>query len=276
MPSYTCPDLFDGAARIGAWPFAGLRAGVYQLIMADPPWRFATYSAAGEGRSPQAHYQTMRIDDIAALPVADLAAPDCLLWLWATAPMLDQQLDVLRAWGFRFKTSGVWGKTTVNGKIAFGTGYVLRNAHEPFLIGTRGEPETSRDVRSLIMGEVREHSRKPEAAYIAAERLMPGARRCELFSRASRPGWDTWGNEAGKFDKINAAEGAGHERRHVGSGNVGGDESGAGSDPPRGRFAARPAGHHAARVGAPAVADAGRDRPARTARRRTGPDAAAR
>lgn len=198
--SYIEPGLFDGAAAVRAWPFGALEPMAYDFIMADPPWRFELRSEKGEEKSPQAHYATMDIDAICRLPVADLAARDCLLWLWATAPMLPMQLDVLARWGFRFVTSGVWVKTTVNEKIDFGTGYVLRNAHEPFLIGARGEPKTAKNVRSVVMGQRREHSRKPDTAFLAAAALMPHARRCELFSRQSRPGWETWGNEAGKFD----------------------------------------------------------------------------
>lgn len=189
--------LFSEAEMRGCWPWPELEAHAYDLIMADPPWRFELYSEKGEEKSPQAHYRTMTLEEITALPVAGLAKPDCLLWLWATAPMLQAQIGVLEAWGFDFKTSGVWVKTTATGKIAFGTGYVLRNAHEPFLIGTRGTPKTKRDVRSVIMGRVRAHSQKPEEAFRAAEALMPGARRVELFSRTNRPGWDAWGDEAG-------------------------------------------------------------------------------
>lgn len=194
--SFLSPCMFD-PAPIAEWPFGRLIAGHYDFIMADPPWRFELRSEAGEDKSPQAHYATMSLDDIAALPVADLAARDCLLWLWATAPLLPQQIAIAEAWGFEFKTSGVWVKTTVNAKIAFGTGYLLRNAHEPFIIATRGAPKTTRSVRSVVMGEVREHSRKPEAAYRAAEQLMPAARRASLFERVPRPGWDGWGNEYG-------------------------------------------------------------------------------
>lgn len=190
--------LFSEAEMRGYWPWP-FEAGQFDMIMADPPWQFELYSEKGEEKSAQAQYRTMTIDDIARLPVAGLAAPDCLLWLWATAPMLAQQIGVLEAWGFTFKTSGVWVKTTRHGKIHFGTGYVLRNAHEPFLIGTRGDPVTTRSVRSVVMGRVREHSRKPEEAYTAAEALMPGARRVELFSRTNRKGWDVWGDEVGKW-----------------------------------------------------------------------------
>lgn len=181
--------------------FLSLRpAGGFDLIMADPPWRFQTRSAKGvtvKGAGGQ--YQTMTLAEIQGLPVADLAARDCVVWLWATNPMLPEAISVLQAWGFAYKTAGHWSKKTVNGKQAFGTGYILRCAGEPFLIGTKGSPKCARNVRSVIEGPVREHSRKPEEAFAAAEALIPEARRIELFSRTDRPGWTTWGNEAGKF-----------------------------------------------------------------------------
>lgn len=177
--------------------------GGFDLIMADPPWRFTTRSAKGiTAKGAGGHYGTMTLAEIKAMPVADLAARDCLLWLWATNPMLPDALDVLRAWGFTFKTAGHWAKRTRHGKLAFGTGYILRCAGEPFLIGTRGQPRTARNVRSVIEGPVREHSRKPDEAFDAAVRLMPSARRLELFSRQTRPGWHGWGNEIGKFDEV--------------------------------------------------------------------------
>lgn len=185
--------------RLFDWPFGDINPHSFDLIMADPAWTFELRSGKGEGKSAQAQYRCQSLDEIKALPVLDLAAPDALLWLWATNPMLPQALEVLNAWGFAFKTAGAWGKTTVNGKLAFGTGYIFRSAHEPILIGTRGEPKTTKSVRSLIMGQAREHSRKPEEAYRAAEQLMPRARRIELFSRTNRPGWTVWGDEAGKF-----------------------------------------------------------------------------
>lgn len=176
--------------------------GPFDLIMADPPWRFATRSDKGVTRKGAGgQYDTMTLDEIAALPVATIAARDCLLWMWATNPMLPQAFDVLRAWGFTFKTAGHWAKRTRHGKLAFGTGYVLRCAGEPFLIGTRGSPKTSRSVRSVIEGPLREHSRKPDEAFAAAEALMPGARRIELFSRQIREGWAAWGAETDFFQE---------------------------------------------------------------------------
>jgi len=200
------PDVFSAGQIIRQW--CELRpVGGFDLIMADPPWRFVNFSAKGAKKGPEAHYQTMTLADIAALPVGEaLGARDCLLWLWATNPLLPQALDVLRGWGFTFKTAGHWSKKTVTGKQAFGTGYVLRSAGEPFLIGTIGKPKTTRGTRSVIEGLAREHSRKPEEAFLAAERLMPDARRIEVFSRQSRPGWAVWGNETTKFTRNEGSE----------------------------------------------------------------------
>ncbi|WP_273687512.1 MT-A70 family methyltransferase [Ketogulonicigenium vulgare] len=174
--------------------------GQYDLIMADSPWSFATYSAKGQGKSADTHYATRDLRWISELPVASIAAPDCLLWLWATNPMLPPALTMLRYWGFTFKTAGHWSKRNLfTGKLAFGTGYILRCAGEPFLIGTRGNPKTTRSVRSVIEGARRQHSRKPEEAFTAAEQLMPSARRIELFSRQERAGWDVWGDQIDRF-----------------------------------------------------------------------------
>lgn len=181
------------------WPFGDLPPFSYGMIMADPPWSYLNWSAAGEHKNASAKYSCMPLDPIKAMPVLDLAAPDSVLWLWATNPLLPQAFEVMAAWGFQFKTAGTWVKTTKNGKLAFGTGYILRSASEPFLIGTRGEPKTSKSVRSAILGLAREHSRKPESAYTEAEKLMPNARRLELFSRTNRKGWTVWGDETGKF-----------------------------------------------------------------------------
>ncbi len=182
--------------------FETLRPLSYDLIMADPPWQFETYSDAGRGKSADQHYATMSLTDIKQMPVSYLGRGDCLLWLWATHPMLREGLDVMDAWGFRYVTSGVWVKRTKTGKLAFGTGYRLRCASEPFLIGTLGNPKTAKTVRTVIEGPVREHSRKPDEAYREAEAMGSGAlRRLDMFSRETRPGWDAWGNEAAKFDE---------------------------------------------------------------------------
>lgn len=177
----------------------------YDFIMADPPWSYENWSEKGEHKNASAKYDCMSLEDIKALPVGQLARADAVLWLWATNPLLREAFDVMDAWGFTFKTAGHWVKRTKGGKLAFGTGYILRCASEPFLIGTVGNPKTARNVRSVIEGLVREHSRKPDEAYTEAEKLLPSAlRRADLFSRQVRPGWDAWGNETDKFGRAAA------------------------------------------------------------------------
>lgn len=181
------------------WPFETLTPLAYDLVMVDPPWQYQNYSKKGEHKGAAAQYDCMSLDEVKALPIGQLARPDSLLMLWATNPLLDRAFDVMSAWGFRFKSAGHWVKKTKHGKLAFGTGYLVRAAGEPFLLGTIGAPVVTRSCRSVIEGAVREHSRKPDEAYGWAERLMPGARRADVFSRQRRPGWDCWGNEVDKF-----------------------------------------------------------------------------
>lgn len=191
-PHLASPDMIREFRAIR--PFGG-----FDLIMADCPWQYEMRSELGYEKSPQAHYATMPLDAIKDMPVEVLAARDCVLWFWAVGPMLPQALEVISAWGFTFKTQGQWVKQTKNGKQSFGTGYILRNAGEPFLIATRGAPKTTRSVRNTIFGLARQHSRKPEECFREAEKLMPNAQRCELFSRQPRKGWICWGDEADKF-----------------------------------------------------------------------------
>jgi N6-adenosine-specific RNA methylase IME4 len=197
-------DLFgSGLPAPPPWIFDPLERGAYSLIMADPPWKYLTRSPKGLGKSPDKHYSTMTLPALMDMPLGDLAAKDAVLWLWGTAPMLDKQLMCMKAWGFRFVSSGVWVKRTSRGKLAFGGGYTFRNAHEIVLLGAKGAPKyPNRTVRSVIEGPLREHSRKPDEAYDVARRLVPYGRAADVFSRQSRPGWENWGNEATKFNEV--------------------------------------------------------------------------
>ena len=190
------------------WPFADLTPLRYDVILADPATRFETWSSAGEGKSPQAQYDTMSWEELAALPVSQLGRGDTILFMWACWPTLLQSIDLMQRWGFRYVTGGAWHKRTKHGKTAFGTGYVLRSACEPYLIGTLGSPLTANNVRNLIEtedldvidSEARGHSRKPDEQYDYCNRLAPRALNfVELFARQRRDGWDAWGNEVGKF-----------------------------------------------------------------------------
>lgn len=188
------------------------------VIMADPPWRYKTWSRKGiTAKGAEGHYDCMDLEDIMRLPVASLCAPHCMLWLWATNPMLPQALMVMSAWGFEFKTAGTWVKRSKLGKIMQGTGYVLRSCNEPFLLGVRGKPSVARpglgalldplegddmcELEVTLQARRREHSRKPDAAFDAIDGMFPDShgRRVELFAREPRDGWRSWGNETEKF-----------------------------------------------------------------------------
>lgn len=137
----------------------------YGGVLADPPWSFATYSHKGKGRSAEAHYDCMSLDAIKALPVANWAAPDCVLFLWATDPLLPAALDVIASWGFVYKTVAfTWAKTTLDGAgWPIGCGYWTRANPEMCLLATRGHPRRlSASVRQLIVAPRRQHSQKPK------------------------------------------------------------------------------------------------------------------
>lgn len=195
--------LADRAARAERrraerWAFSPLERGAYGVVMVDPPWQFQTRGAPGDRAVP---YGTMTLRDVMDLPVRELAADDCWLWLWGLAEMVPHAMAVLDAWSFNPVTSGTWVKTTASGGLCFGKGYVLRNSEEPYFLARRGRPPVaSHGVRNTILAPRRENSRKPDEAYANAERLFGPARRADVFARESRPGWDGWGHEATKFD----------------------------------------------------------------------------
>ena len=173
---------------------------VYGTILADPPWRFqnATGKMAPEHRRLH-RYATMTLAEIQALPVADLTAAPCHLYLWVPNALLREGLDVLAAWGFTYKTNLVWYKTRGDGgPDRRGVGFYFRNVTELLLFGVRGKDARTlapgRRQENLLPARKREHSRKPEAFYDLIERCSP-APRIELFARHGRPGWDQWGNE---------------------------------------------------------------------------------
>jgi len=175
------------------WP-----KGTYDCILADPPWQYRVYykSDAAHGAA-EAHYPTMKLDEIKALPVVDIAAKDCALFLWVTMPCLQEGLEVLKAWGFRYKTMAfTWVKLNRDGTPWFGLGHWTRGNPELCLLGTRGKVKRiARNVPQLIMSQRQEHSRKPKEQYERIARLIEPKNPIELFARRKERGWDVWGNE---------------------------------------------------------------------------------
>lgn len=174
----------------------------YDVIVVDPPWQFMTWSDTNQIKLASNHYDLMQIEDILKLPVNRLAQRDCMLFLWATAPMLPQAMKCLEAWDFTYKTMMVWRKVTKHGKIRMGLGFWVRSMHELILIATIGHPKKHSAFPSIFDGIAREHSRKPDEFYALVEKHAAGIRRVDIFSRQTRPGWDAFGNEVGKFDEV--------------------------------------------------------------------------
>jgi len=196
-------------------PFADLPRGHYGALLADPPWRFEVWSGdtpvKKRGSTPytaeDVHYETMTMREIARLPVDDLAAPDCVLFMWACWPSIPDALKVIDAWGFTYKTCAFsWMKGDPYKLFAdeqtpsMGLGYWTRANTEPCLLASRGKPKrVAADVRQGIISPRREHSRKPDEVHGRIERLVAGPY-LELFARQRRPGWDAWGNEVPASD----------------------------------------------------------------------------
>lgn len=182
------------------WFFDPLIPLHYEHLVIDPPWDFGLYSQKGNMKSAQRQYSCMKDDEIRAMPVGDLASMDCLLWLWATAPQLPLAIDCVKTWGFQYKSFMVWRKLTAAGKERMGTGYRVRTTGEIVVVGALGNPKQSHVPRTIFDGVVREHSRKPEEFYHLCDRVMPHARRADVFARERRAGWHSFGNEIEKFE----------------------------------------------------------------------------
>lgn len=188
---------------VASTPFYGLEPHAAKVIYIDPPWRFILRSDKGTNKSGGGHYATMTLDQIKALPLLDIAARDCVLFMWGLPSMWFLYPAIFEAWGFQPKTKFTWLKTAKNGGLAFGTGYYGRNCHEDLYIGTIGSPrrkDTGRNVRDAFLSLRREHSRKPDEARDMIERLFPGPY-VELFARQKTPGWSYFGNQPHMFSE---------------------------------------------------------------------------
>ena len=173
----------------------------YNVIYADPPWSFKTYSDKGKGRSPEKHYNVMSFKDICNMPINDIATDNSVLLMWAIDPLLDKAFEVIKSWGFTYKTVAfTWAKLNKTKPGFFtGLGYWTRGNPEMCLLATKGKPKRlSKSVPQLVVEQRREHSRKPDIMYQHIENLLEGPY-IELFARQQRKGWDSWGNEVNKW-----------------------------------------------------------------------------
>lgn len=181
----------------------------YRVIYADPPWTFKTYSKKGIGRSAEAHYDCMPIEEICRIPVNEWTTQNALLFLWVTDPLLPRAMEIIDAWGFTYKTVGFyWVKLNKSAQVEqlsekdffTGLGFWTRANPEMCLLATKGHPKRkSSSIRRLIISPRREHSRKPDEAYERIEQLVDGPY-LEMFARRARAGWDGWGNQTVLFN----------------------------------------------------------------------------
>lgn len=176
-----------------------LRGHQFGTILADPPWQFTnrTGKMAPEHRR-LLRYPTMTLDDILDLPIADLSLPQSHLYLWVPNALISEGLEVMKRWGFTYKTNLVWYKVRKDGgPDGRGVGFYFRNVTELVLFGTRGSLRTFQPGRrqvNVITSRKREHSRKPDELYDIVEDCSPGPY-LELFARRARGNWRQWGNE---------------------------------------------------------------------------------
>lgn len=181
----------------------------YSIIYIDPPWTYGDKLNHGK-RGASHKYSTMSRDELKQLDVPGLADENCALFMWWTPVMIREALELVDIWGFTLKTAKVftWRKLNLrNGQEFMGLGHWSRGNTEDCLLAVKGKPrraDTSkaRSIRQLISEPRREHSRKPDCARKHIVTLLGDLPRIELFARETVEGWDSWGNEVGKFDSI--------------------------------------------------------------------------
>ena len=170
----------------------------YEIIYADPPWDYKGQKQhSGKGKKDTGgaatHYPCMKLKELKALPVPSIADDNCLLFLWATSPHLDQAIDLMKSWGFKWATVGfIWDKQRIN------PGFYTMSQCELCLVGKKGkipQPRGARNIRQLIHSLRTRHSEKPPEARYRIERMFPNQTKIELFARKEYSGWDCWGHD---------------------------------------------------------------------------------
>jgi len=174
----------------------------YSIIYADPPWDYKGQKQhrgkAGGGKDSGGaltHYPCMKLRQLKMMRVQEISDDDCLLFLWATSPHLDQAIQLMESWGFKYKTIGfVWNKERVN------PGFYTMSQVEICIIGKKGKipsPRGARNVRQYLKEMRGKHSAKPKEVRKRIDKMFPSQQKIELFARATAPGWDSWGHDVG-------------------------------------------------------------------------------
>jgi N6-adenosine-specific RNA methylase IME4 len=175
----------------------------YNIIYADPPWEYKQSGSKKNSRGmAKQHYETMKTEDICNLPIKNIKTDDCICFMWATFPNIDQALKVMKAWGFEYKTAGfVWIKKNKKSNTNFwGMGAYTRANAEVCLLGISKNTKAkqivkSNNVHQIIENPIEEHSKKPNVTRDKIIQLLGDVPRIELFARQICKGWDCWGNE---------------------------------------------------------------------------------
>jgi N6-adenosine-specific RNA methylase IME4 len=191
----------------------------YNIIYADPPWAYNYSIKSTKCGTAASHYQTMQNADICALPVSQLASDDAILFLWATLPKLIEALEVVKAWGFNYKTTAfVWIKQNrIADSLYMGLGFWTRSNAEICLLATRGHiKRQSKQVLQVIVSHIEQHSKKPDEARSRIVELVGDLPRIELFARERTAGWDVWGNEVDSSIDLVSYNTQGGERLGIG------------------------------------------------------------
>ena len=176
----------------------------YNVIYADPPWHYGSKSAVNNTKGNEIkplsnHYNTMRLEELKALPINNLTKEDSVCFMWVTDSHIDEALKIFKSWGFEYKTIAFnWVKTTSNGNYCKNVAPWTMKSSEICLLGTKGKMtkyKQANNIESLVIAERTKHSKKPEEVRKRIELLFGDLPKIELFARQKTEGWDVWGNE---------------------------------------------------------------------------------
>ena len=174
----------------------------YDIIVADPPWQYKEKVFHGNkiNSSAEHHYSTMSLADLKKMDIKSIAEKDCLMFMWATGPLLDEAMELMKAWGFKYKqVAFVWDKRRVN------PGSYTMTQCEFVLVGKRGKipgPRGARNMKQFLSEKCTTHSTKPEEVQKRIEDMFPTQSKLEMFARSTRQGWDSFGNEVNSSSTI--------------------------------------------------------------------------